>query len=190
MVVLSCSARYTGLSHAIYYIVFNQSVLLQRTKPSDLPRLGDRQPRCLLVLPSDALTNPVPQYFGFAVTEEFLADMARAEFPRRVKAGADGVELTRLGLRLLCARSGTRDLFLAAGRHDGKYSPPPFIGPGGIVPLVAVCSTSISSYRRRPSQAQIDRVAKIAGVQPRWWKAFASELPNLPEKNVIASVLV
>jgi hypothetical protein len=116
--------------------------------------------------------------------------MARVEFPRRVKAGADGVELTRLGLRLLCARSGTRDLFLAAGRYEEKRRPrPPFVGPGGIIPLVAICSTSISSYRRRPSQAQIDRVAEIVGVRPRWWKAFTSEVPTLPESGIITSVL-
>lgn len=166
--------------------------LLQGTKPRDLPRLHDRPSKCFLALPHDALSSPVLRYYAFAVTEDFLADLARAA-PKRERLRvphADGVQLTHHGLHLVRIRTGAQRIFLTAGRIDYDRlprHPPPFVAPNGIVPLVAVCSSESSSYRKRPSQEQIDRLTDILGTPPQWWTAFSRDMPRRPTEEVIAS---
>ncbi|VDB83361.1 unnamed protein product [Peniophora sp. CBMAI 1063] len=164
----------------------------QGTKPRDLPKLHDRPSKCFLALPHDALSSSTLRYYAFAVTEDFLADLARAA-PKRERLRvphADGVQLTHHGLRLVSARTGARRIFLTAGRIDRDRPPrhpPPFVAPNGIVPLVAVCSSEPSSYRKRPSQEQVDRLMDIFGTPPQWWTAFSRDMPRQPAEEVIAS---
>ena len=42
--------------------------------------------------------------------------------------------------------------------------------PGEVrVPVISIFSDEGSSYRKRPSQEQVDRLSELMGKQPRWW---------------------
>jgi hypothetical protein len=39
-----------------------------------------------------------------------------------------------------------------------------------MVPLIAICSDEKPSYKKRPSQAEVDLLSQMmGGKQPRWW---------------------
>ena len=46
-----------------------------------------------------------------------------------------------------------------------------------MVPILSICSNEQLSYRRRLSQAQVEKLSRILdGKQPRWWIDY--ELPG------------
>ena len=52
-----------------------------------------------------------------------------------------------------------------------------------MVPILSICTSQLSSYRKRPSQAQVDTLSRIlGGREPRWWIDY--ELPSSYEQRV------
>ena len=49
-----------------------------------------------------------------------------------------------------------------------------------MVPIVSIFNDLVS-LRRRPTQAQVDRLSEILGKQPRWWADY--EDPRMYGKN-------
>jgi hypothetical protein len=162
-------------------------IVHQRTPPSNLPCAGDRPPRCLLPLPPalalpGARTRGTAYVYGFAVHEDLLADLAHHARPR---ARLDGVQATYAGLALVRARTGAAGAFLAAGRPDTAKTS---AKARGVVPLVAVCTSAPGSYRRRPSQDVLDRLAALLGGAPRWWETYVPALGERVEDVVCAAM--
>ncbi|KAI0029226.1 hypothetical protein K488DRAFT_88951 [Vararia minispora EC-137] len=169
---------------------------LERTKLHDLPRIGDRPPRCLLPLPPAPSTSSdagrPTHVYGIAVSEDLLADLAHATKPR---TQMDGVAATYAGLALVRARTGAMGAFLAAGRpprvpslRDGSGGARSPDETEGVVPLVCVCSNTLSSYKRRPSQDVVDRLTQMLGGAPRWWEVYVPHKGERLEDIVCAVV--
>ena len=77
-------------------------------------------------------------------------------------------------MELLRRDSGIKHLGLTAALND--HTTPsnvvtiPGSRPGEVrVPIVAIFSDERPSFRRRPSQEQVDRLSEIIGKPPRWW---------------------
>ena len=77
-------------------------------------------------------------------------------------------------LTVLSFQTGIKRLLLESAFKDqsapSNAATIPGYKPGEVrVPVLSIFSDEVSSFRRRPSQEQVDRLSEIMGKQPRWW---------------------
>lgn len=81
---------------------------------------------------------------------------------------------TSAAIQLLMSHSGVKRLEFEAALVDHTVPPDavtiPGNRPGEIrVPLISIFSNELPSFKKRPSQQQVDRLSQIIGKQTRWW---------------------
>ncbi|KAF8054993.1 hypothetical protein FPV67DRAFT_1750519 [Lyophyllum atratum] len=111
--------------------------------------------------------------YGFAVSTEWLVSYCEQNAHRINGYGLDPVSLgtkTYLAMKLLRASSRLRNLTIE-GVICNARDPSLELerSPGRCVPIVCVCSSMRSSYERRPTQAQMDKLRRIIQQEPDWY---------------------
>lgn len=126
-----------------------------------------------LALPTHFTTNGRVCFYGYAVTSEWLVEFAKAHWKDAERF--DNLAKVSTAIKLLRAQSGIRSLLYESALADKAVPEDTILLPGHrpgelMVPLLAIFSDEKSSYKKRPSQAQVDRLSEImGGKQPRWW---------------------
>jgi hypothetical protein len=120
-------------------------------------------------------------FYGYDVEMEWLIDYATKHWcwdPLDTSSGYDDLSKITGGLKLLGFHSGIKRLQLESVLKDqaapSNVATIPGYRPGEIrVPLISIFSDEGPSFRRRPSQEQVDRLSELMGKQPRWWIDYA-----------------
>src|ERR1700729_2449483 len=126
-----------------------------------------------LPLPKHLETNGRVCFYGFAVTTEWLVDYAKVHWNNADRY--DDFAKVSATIKLLRRGSHIKALQFEAALVDPTVPPGTVLKPGHrtgefMVPLVAICSNEAPSYKKRPSQAEVDLLLEImGGKQPRWW---------------------
>lgn len=113
-------------------------------------------------------------YYGYDVEVEWLANYATKHWRWGPLECYDIMSRASGAIQLLRRHSGIKRLsFESALRDPSAPSNTVTISgyrPGEIrVPLISIFSDEGPSFRKRPSQEQVDRLSEIMGKQPRWW---------------------
>jgi hypothetical protein len=125
-----------------------------------------------LPLPIDLETNGQVCFYGFAMTMEWLVDYAKAHWNNADRYG-DFARVSAM-IKLLRRGSHIKALQFKAALIDPTVPPGTVLKPGHqsgefMVLLVAICSNEAPSYKKRPSQAEVDLLLEMmGGKQPRW----------------------
>ena len=115
-------------------------------------------------------------FYGYDVAMQWLVDYSTTHW-RRVPTGDryyDDLSKASGGIQLLRRHSGIKRLELEFAIKD-QAAPSdtvtiPGYQPGEVrVPVISIFSDEGPSFKRRPSQEQVDRLSEILGKQPRWW---------------------
>ena len=123
---------------------------------------------------SEFHTNPKGRvcFYGYDVLQDWLVNYAKANMKNYNVDGEMGLLCT--GVRIMKARTGIKTLGMETALVDPTVPGDTVIGyseeeRSGMVPIISICTTERESYKRRPSQAQVDQLSQILGKQPRWW---------------------
>ncbi|RDB18510.1 hypothetical protein Hypma_000257 [Hypsizygus marmoreus] len=140
--------------------------------------------RIPMTLPVPTMLTPGRRlYFGFDVTQEFLQDYARKywmDFHTFGCENADGDTLLLTALYMLRRKTGVRNLIVAMGLPDSTSAARGTVTQGygkekDMVPLLAVCSSRLGSYQRRPTQEEFNRLEAAIGQPAQWWIDYESD---------------
>ena len=109
-------------------------------------------------------------FYGYDVGPEWYIEYTNTH--RKDLKDYDDLAKISVGKQLLKAHTGIKGLALESALNDSA-APAGVTIPGRPgeprVPVLSIFSNEASSYRRRPSQEQFDRLVKIMGREPRWW---------------------
>jgi hypothetical protein len=118
-------------------------------------------------------TNGRVCFYGFDVTTEWLINYARTHWKDAERY--DDLARVSSAIKLLRAHSRIKSLVYESALVDHTTPPDTVLIPGHRfgelrVPLLSIFSNEKSSYKKRPSQVEVDRLSQImGGKQPRWW---------------------
>jgi hypothetical protein len=122
-------------------------------------------------------------FYGFNFREEWLLNYTTTHWKEHL--GNRDIDEYNRGALAACAvwmiqnASAFQHLLLQKGVPDERAKAENTflsrVKPESVVPLLAMCSSRRSSFKRRPTQAQFDRLVKIVGKEPQWW------VESLPE---------
>ncbi|KAI9444427.1 hypothetical protein F5148DRAFT_1255124, partial [Russula earlei] len=122
-----------------------------------------------IALPKPSEDNRV-LFYGFDVGTEWYIEYTNTH--RKELKDFDELSKISAGIKLLRAHTGIKGLKLESALND-PAAPTSTTMPGRPgeprVPVLSIFSNEGPSYRRRPSQEQIDQLVQIMGRQPRWW---------------------
>ncbi|KAI0047864.1 hypothetical protein FA95DRAFT_1605718 [Auriscalpium vulgare] len=130
-----------------------------------------RSPRMTLPLPPDVDRNPRLQFYGVAVSEEWLRKYGEDHM---ILDGQKRNDLTLIfhAVNVLQRLTKIQDLAVEATSYDPVTFPDISPWDDGSVVVLAVCSTEWESYKCRPSQRKVDKLARLTGQTPKWWVDF------------------
>ena len=126
-----------------------------------------------LALPTGVETQGRVCFYGFAVTMEWLVDYAKLHWNDADQY--DDLAKASAAIKFLRRSSHINTLEFESALVDSTVPPETILTPGHrrgepMVPLIAICSNEKPSYKKRPSQAEVDALSQIiGGKQPRWW---------------------
>ena len=132
-------------------------------------------PKIQIALPN-LTTDGRVCYYGYDVSVEWLVEYATRHWrwdPVDSEYYDDLSKATR-AMKLLRKHSGIKRLAFESALKDHTVPSDavtiPGYRPGEIrVPLISIFSDEGPSFKKRPSQEQVDRLSEIIGKQPRWW---------------------
>ena len=107
------------------------------------------------------------------MTTEWLVDYAKVHWNNADRY--DDFAKVSATIKLLRRGSHIKALQFEVALVDPTVPPGTVLKPGHrsgefMVPLVAICSNEAPSYKKRPSQAEVDLLLEMmGGKQPRWW---------------------
>jgi hypothetical protein len=83
----------------------------------------------------------------------------------------DDISKASAAMVLLKFHTGIKHLGIESAIKDHEAPSDTVTVPGrpGEVPIISIFTDEGPSYKRRPSQEQVDRLSRILGKQPRWW---------------------
>ncbi|KAF8067874.1 hypothetical protein FPV67DRAFT_1669749 [Lyophyllum atratum] len=109
--------------------------------------------------------------YGFEVSDEWLFEYCEqnAHRIRDYDPTRDSMYKIFLAIKLLAAASKIRNLTIETSLY--RVSEPSLVlgGDDGCVTIVCVCSSVKSSYERRPTEAQLDKLRSIMKKEPDWF---------------------
>lgn len=110
-------------------------------------------------------------FYGFAVSSEWLVAYCERNVHRINNYNAENLESTKiyLAIKLLRASSGLGNVTIQVAFCHALGSLELEHWRLRSVPVVTVCSSIRSSYERRPSQAQLDKLQSIIQTAPDWY---------------------
>jgi hypothetical protein len=113
-------------------------------------------------------------FYGYDIAMEWLADYSNKHWPYADNECYDTLSKAIDAVQLLGRHSGIKRLYLESALVDRAATSDtvtiPGSRPGEIrVPVLSIFSDERSSFKKRPSQEQVDRLSNIIGRQPRWW---------------------
>jgi len=126
-----------------------------------------------LALPTDLETQGRVCFYGFAVTMEWLVDYAKSHWTDADQY--DDLAKASAAIKFLRRSSHISTLQFESALVDNTVSTDTIFTPGNrrgepMVPLIAIFSNEKPSYKKRPSQAEVDPLSQImGGKKPRWW---------------------
>jgi hypothetical protein len=126
-----------------------------------------------LALPTHFETHGRVCFYGFDVTREWLIDYARTHWKDAEKF--DDSAKVSTAIKFLRRHSRIKSLVYESALVDSTAPVGTANRPGHrpgefMVPLLSIFSDERSSYKRRPTQAEVDHLSQImGGKQPRWW---------------------
>ncbi|KAF8058188.1 hypothetical protein FPV67DRAFT_1524136 [Lyophyllum atratum] len=111
--------------------------------------------------------------YGFAVSDEWLVNYCDQNAHRVINydpelSSGSKVYLALKLLRLYSRYKALRVVNVICNARDPSLELQR-TAPGGSVPLLSVCSSMRSSYKGRPSQAQMDVLRSIIQQEPDWY---------------------
>ena len=129
--------------------------------------------------PSHCHTNGRIYFYGYDITLDWLVDYTKTHW--KDHAGKDRLALMGVAIQFLKTHTGIHTLTYRSALVDSTAPTNRSIDghrPGErMVPILSICTSERSSYKKRPSQAQVDALSRIMnGRQPRWWIDY--ELPS------------
>jgi hypothetical protein len=132
-------------------------------------------PKIQIELPNLATDGRVC-FYGYNFSIEWLIEYATTHWRWGPidSGGYDDISKITGGLNLLRMHSGIKRLKLESGIKDhaapANTTTIPGYRPGEVrVTVMSIFSDEGPSFRRRPSQENVDRLSEIMGKQPRWW---------------------
>ena len=131
-------------------------------------------PKIQVALPNLATDGRVC-FYGYDVGMEWLVEYGTAHWcwgPPHNRY--DDLSRASGAMKLLRKHSGIKRLRFEAALIDHTVPVDAVTIPGkrlgeSRVPVISIFSNEGPSYRKRPSQEQVDRLSEIIGKQPRWW---------------------
>jgi hypothetical protein len=119
-------------------------------------------------------------FYGYDILEDWLINYTKTNI--KDHAQYDNLALMSAAVHILKAQMRIRTLDIETALVD-PTAPSNTIIPGQqrgepMVPILSICTNEPESYRKRPSQVQVDQLSHIlGGQQPRWWIDY--EHPSL-----------
>ena len=138
------------------------------------------RPKIQVELPKNIGTDGRVCFYGYDVGMEWLIEYATANWcwgPIENKH-YDDLSKASGAIKILRARSGIKQLLFESALVDhtvpaDTVTIPGYRGKGElIVPIISIFSDEGPSFRKRPSQEQVDRLSEIIGKRPRWWADY------------------
>ena len=129
-----------------------------------------------------ALPNPTTDgrvcFYGYDVGMEWLVEYGTAHWcwgPPHNRY--DDLSRASGAMKLLRKHSGIKRLRFESALKEPNIDAVTIPGhrglPGEIrVPLISIFSDEGPSFKKRPTQEQVDRLSEIIGKQPRWWADY------------------
>ncbi|KAI0054204.1 hypothetical protein BV25DRAFT_1833731 [Artomyces pyxidatus] len=137
---------------------------------SDKPPARKRRvPRLKLDLPHDTYTNPLMHIFGICVSEDWLVQYAKSFVSEEVAASKPELSLMIGAIEVLKLETGIKRLTMYSARFDETVPSDTWAYGGVSIPIIGICTDLRYSYKHRPSQEQVDKLAQIMDKEPRWW---------------------
>ena len=131
-------------------------------------------PKIQIALPN--ATDGRVCFYGYDIAMEWLVDYATTHWSWDPIDGACYDDLSKASgaIKLLSIHSGIKRLAFESALKDHTTPSDAVTIPGHRhgeirVPLISIFSDEGPSFKRRPSQEQVDRLSKIIAKQPRWW---------------------
>jgi hypothetical protein len=124
-----------------------------------------------IALPKRSADNRV-LFYGYDVGTEWYIEYTNTH--RKELKDFDDLAKIGTGIQLLRAHTRIKGLEFESALNDPAAPTATVTIPGSrsrepCVPVLSIFSNESPSYRRRPSQEQVDRLVQIMGRQPRWW---------------------
>src|SRR5262245_27074043 len=98
-------------------------------------------------------------FYGYDVLEDWLLNYAKSHFQDHVQY--DELALMSVALQILKARTRIKTIVFEAAVPDATAPTDTTITGHRLgepmVPILSICSTEAGSYRKRPSQEQVDK---------------------------------
>ncbi|KAI0047863.1 hypothetical protein FA95DRAFT_1558630 [Auriscalpium vulgare] len=130
-----------------------------------------RSPRMTLPFPPGVNRNPRLQFYGVAVSKEWLCKYGEDHIVQDGRKHND-ITLAFHAFVVLQKRTKIQNLTGEATSYDPVTFPGMTPWEDGSVVVLAVCSTDWESYKCRPSQPKVDKLARLTGQTPKWWVDF------------------
>ena len=140
-----------------------------------------RPPKIQIALPNLATARDGRvSFYGYDVSVEWLVAYSTANWLWEwgpLDRNVDDLSRATAAMKLLRMNTRIAGLrFESALKEPGvdAVTTPGSKGlPGDVrVPLISIFSDERPSYRKRPSQEQVDLLSEIIGKQPRWWADY------------------
>ena len=135
--------------------------------------------RMKLPLPTNLHTDGHICFYGYAMTTDWFIKFYKTHWEDR--PNFDALSHMSATFQYLKAHTHIKTLTFHSALVD-QTTPVDYIIDGHrpgeqMVPILSICTSERSSYRKRPSQAQVDTLSRIlGGREPRWWIDY--ELPS------------
>ncbi|TFY79381.1 hypothetical protein EWM64_g4631 [Hericium alpestre] len=126
-------------------------------------------PQISVPLPADYKTIHRFYWYGYNVGHDWLMEYARKHLGPERSAKVRPIQQLSYARNRLRRKTGIRTLALSIARRDETTPPNPALTVMGNICILSIFTAGGSSYRNRPTQAQVDQLTKILGCQPRWW---------------------
>jgi hypothetical protein len=126
-----------------------------------------------LALPTHLEPNGRICFYGYAVSTEWLIEFARKHWNDADQY--DDLAKGSAAIKLLRRKSRIKSLTFESALVDNTVPTETILRQGHrpgecMVPLISIFSDRRSSFKRRPSQVDVDQLSQImGGKQPRWW---------------------
>ena len=125
-----------------------------------------------LALPTEFYADPDGRvcFYGYAANQDWLVNYAQT-FLNDFSGQYDSASLIASAVEILRAQTGIAKLSPETALADPAYPNDPVIVSDGDLetPILSMFTNQPASYKRRPSQQQIDHLSRILGRKPRWW---------------------
>ena len=149
---------------------------------TDIMKKVTSQPKIQMALPN-LTTDGRFCFYGYHISKEWLIEYATAHWCwLPLETGYyDNLSKMSGAIKLLGWHTGIKGLRYETALVDNTVPSDAVtisvIQPGVLyVTLLSIFSDEGPSFRKRPSQEQVDRLSQIIGKQPRWWIDFKDPL--------------